>query len=81
MIEAIEKPNGMTDKHFLYLDVLSKTDTTNMWAGAAGLREDFGLRINIAARYLLYWMNTYSVRHPQQLRINDEQFKIHNSGF
>lgn len=62
--EAEPMPEGMTEKHLQYLDDLRAKGTTNMFGASTFLEKHFYIDHGIALRYLLYWMHTFSTRHP-----------------
>jgi hypothetical protein len=59
----VQKPDGLTDDHLDYLDVLRETGKTNMFGAAPWLARAYHLDTETARKYLSYWMRTYSERH------------------
>jgi len=62
---TIEKPEGLTDDHLYYLDLLRETGVTNMFGASPYLVEEFGIDSETARKYLSYWMRTFSERHSR----------------
>jgi len=60
------RPAVCTDKHLEYLDDLRESGETNMYGARPYLQEEFGLSKIDARDILLYWMQTFSARHPQE---------------
>lgn len=57
-----DKPQGMTDKHFEYLDELRESGRTNMFGAAAYLTDEMGVPRLDARKYLQHWMTTFESR-------------------
>jgi hypothetical protein len=49
-----------------YLDDLRASGVTNMFGAAPYITETFGLTQKESRAVLLYWMTTFSKRHPQR---------------
>lgn len=60
---ATLKPEGLTDAHLAYLDILRESAVTNMFGAAPYLANHYGLDIETARKYLSYWMRTFSHRN------------------
>jgi hypothetical protein len=58
-----ERPEGMTEEHFEYLDVLRDSGATNMFGASAYIKDKFDLSSNVATAYLGHWMETFEERH------------------
>lgn len=58
-----EKPDGLTDEHLDYLDILRDGGGVNMFCAAPYLANAFDLDTATARAYLSYWMHTFSKRH------------------
>jgi len=59
----ILKPEGLTDEHLNYLDVLRESGVTNMFGSGQYLVSMFEISKRTAAEYVKYWMKTFSARH------------------
>ena len=60
------RPENVTDGHLRYLDNLRDSGETNMFGAAQYLASTFGLSTKEARGILVYWMQTYGERHPQE---------------
>jgi hypothetical protein len=61
-----EKPACLTDAHLEYLDDLRESGLTNMFGGAEYLKAEFpDLSKKESVEVLVYWMRTFSERHPR----------------
>lgn len=49
-----------------YLDELRETGSTNMFGAAYDLADDLQLSVGEAKQVLVYWMATFSERHPRR---------------
>lgn len=63
---AIEKPEGMTEEHFEYLDELRESGRTNMFGAGSYLEQVFGLERGTASKYVGHWMETFSQRQREK---------------
>ena len=61
--QTTERPEGLTDEHLDYLDLLRESGAVNMFGARPYLIEEFGLDEETARTYLLYWMRTFGERH------------------
>jgi hypothetical protein len=59
------RPALATDDALEYLDELRESGVTNMFGAGEYLREMYGFREVDAKAVLLYWMKTFSERHPE----------------
>lgn len=57
------KPAGMTEEHFEYLDNLRESGVTNMFGAGRYLEGEFGVTANESTKILGYWMETFGERH------------------
>ena len=64
--ETTERPEGLTDDHLYYLDLLRESGVTNMFGASSYLVEEFDIDSATAITYLTYWMRTFSERHPSR---------------
>ncbi len=62
-MKTIEKPEGLTDEHLEFLDLLRESGVTQMFGAGIYLEETFGLPKAQARKILSYWMQTFSERH------------------
>ena len=60
-----QRPEIADEEHLEYLDGLREMGVTNMFGAESYLRRAFGLTSNEATNILLYWMRTFSERHPR----------------
>lgn len=67
-MEKRARPEFCTDEHLHYLDALRESGVTNMFAASPYLEKAFkGLKKDNKARdVLLYWMSSFSERHPKR---------------
>lgn len=64
-METEVKPDFVEDEHLEYLDILRKSGVTNMYGARPYLIEEFPeLSKDEAGKVLMYWMHTFSERHP-----------------
>ncbi len=59
------RPKACTDEHLEYLDELRLSGVTNMWGANSYLQREFPLSREEARDVLVYWMETFSGRHPR----------------
>jgi len=63
----MDRPTYLTDEHLEYLDTLRESGVTNMYGAQPYLRDEYPkLNRNEATKVLLYWMKTFSERHPSE---------------
>ena len=63
----VEKPEHVTEEHLLYLDQLRKSGVTNMFGAVPFILLEFpALSEQQAKQVLIYWMKTFSDRHPRR---------------
>lgn len=63
---ATNRPATLKEEHLRYLDVLRESGATNMFGAAPYLREMYPELSKTEARAILvYWMETFSERHPR----------------
>ena len=60
-----ERPDFCLDEHLVYLDELRESGETNMWGAAPYLEGVFDFTKDEARKVLVYWMKTFSERHPK----------------
>lgn len=61
-----DKPTQLTDEHLEFLDELRESGVTNMFGAGPYLKRAFRkLKDDDAKEILLYWMHTFSKRHPR----------------
>jgi len=60
----MDKPESVTEEHLEYLDDLRESGDTNMYGAGAYVQREFGVQIEDAREILVYWMDTFSERHP-----------------
>lgn len=60
-----ERPPIVTDEHLEYLDALRLSGVTNMYGAAPYLTEHFDLTTTEARAVLVFWMQSFSERHPR----------------
>lgn len=58
------RPEVATDEVLEYLDELRDSGVTNMFGAGEYIEMTFGYDRKEARAALLYWMHTYSERHP-----------------
>ena len=62
----VEKPEYLTEEHLLYLDKLRQSGVTNMFGAVPYILLEFpDLSEQQAKQVLLYWMKTFTDRHPR----------------
>lgn len=62
---STERPEYLQDEHLEYLDQLQREGVTNMLGAGAYLMQAYeNLDTQEARTILVYWMQTYSERHP-----------------
>lgn len=66
-MEKRERPVFCTDDHLEYLDALRESGVTNMFGATPYLEKAFKplKKDNKARDVLLYWMSSFSERHPK----------------
>lgn len=64
--ETTERPEGLTDDHLYYLDLLRESGVTNMYGAGSYLQSEFDIDSATANAYLGYWMRTFSERHGKR---------------
>ena len=63
----VEKPEHVTEEHLLYLDRLRESGVTNMFGAVPFIMLGFAdLSEQEAKQALIYWMKTFSDRHPRR---------------
>jgi len=58
-------PEGVTEDHLIYLDELRLSGEINMYGARSYLANDFDISANQARTILIYWMATFTRRHPK----------------
>lgn len=53
------RPEGITDAHLVYLDVLRDSGVTNMFGAASYVAEHFSIPATQATVILSYWMKSF----------------------
>jgi hypothetical protein len=53
------RPDGITDAHLVYLDVLRESGVTNMFGAASYVAEHFSIPTAKARVILSYWMKSF----------------------
>ena len=62
----MERPAFVKEEHLKYLDGLRESGVTNMFGAAPYLKSAFNELTKQEARAILvYWMETFSARHPK----------------
>lgn len=61
-----ERPEVCDDEMLEYLDELRDSGAINMFGAATYVQEAFGLTRSQAREVHIYWMHTFSERHPQK---------------
>ena len=61
----MDRPIFVNDEHLEFLDVLRETGVTNMFGAAPYLVREFEIPEKEANKTLVYWMKTFSERHPK----------------
>lgn len=63
------RPDYCTEEHLEYLDELRESGVTNMYGARPWIEKEFPeLTADRASKILLYWMHSFSDRHPRQAR-------------
>lgn len=62
----MERPEVVTDEMLEYLDDLRESGVTNMFGAAPYVQEAFDLSRREGKDVLLYWMETFGERHPNE---------------
>ena len=63
----VEKPECLAEEHLLYLDDLRKSGVTNMFGAVPYILLEYpDLSEQQAKKVLIYWMKTFSDRHPRR---------------
>ena len=62
---AMDRPAIVRDVHLIYLDNLRESGQTNMFEAGPQIQEIFLVDRDQAKTILLYWMETFSKRHPK----------------
>ena len=61
-----DKPECLTEDHLEFLDDLRESGQTNMFGARPYVQDEFPeLSTMEAKQVLLYWMETFSNRHPR----------------
>jgi len=62
-----DKPECLTEDHLMFLDDLRESGVTNMFGARPYVQDEFpDLSTMEAKQVLLYWMETFSGRHPKE---------------
>jgi len=62
----LTKPDALKEEHLLYLDGLRESGVTHMWGARPYVQKKFPeLSQDQACVILIYWMQTFSERHPK----------------
>ena len=62
----VKKPEYVTEEHLLYLDQLRESGVTNMFGAVPYILLEFpDLSEPQAKQILIFWMKTFSDRHPR----------------
>lgn len=59
------RPDCVIEEHLQYLDNLRESGITNMFGARSYLAKEFDLDEKTSKATLLYWMLTFSQRHPK----------------
>lgn len=62
------RPEFLEDDYLVYLDELRESGITNMWGAAPYVQREFGLSRSDARVTVLYWMESFELRHPEVTR-------------
>lgn len=62
----IERPSFVKDKHLTFLDNLRVSGVTNMYGASPYVQSAFRMSAERARATLVYWMQTFSQRHPER---------------
>lgn len=65
MSEPVVRPDLMKPEYLVFLDNLRESATVNMYEATPLLAEEFDLEKSFARQVLIYWMKTFSDRHPE----------------
>ena len=65
----IERPGIVRDVHLIFLDNLRKSGQTNMFGAGPYIQQTFGVDRDQAKQIVIYWMETFSDRHPETFRV------------
>lgn len=66
MANDMNRPVFCDNEHLEYLDNLRESGVTNMYGASPYLQEDFPELTKEKARdVLLYWLSSFSERHPE----------------
>ena len=67
MSEEKERPDFVTEEHLEFLDELRESGVTNMFGAGSYIEEAFPeLSESQARKVLIYWMGSFSERHPKE---------------
>ncbi len=69
--EAWAAYNAPEAKHFVYLDELRESGTTNMWGAAHYLVKHFGLPHDVASKILVAWIRSFKECVPAAQRFEE----------
>jgi len=58
-------PEGVTEEHLIYLDELRGTGITTVREVLSRLQDNFEVGLKQGRSILIYWMGTYTRRHPK----------------
>ena len=58
------RPEIVREAHLMFLDSLRKSGQTDMFRAGPYVQETFGVDQDQAKQILIYWMDTFSDRHP-----------------
>jgi hypothetical protein len=59
-----QRPTFLKEHHLLFLDDLRESGVTNMYGASPFIQSAYGISREKANAILLYWMKTFSERHP-----------------
>lgn len=62
-----ERPEICTDEMLEFLDDLRESGETNMFGATPYVQDEFDLDKKDAKEVLLYWMDTFTDRHPEKI--------------
>lgn len=63
----VERPECLTEEHLHYLDRLRESGVTNMFGAVPYILLEFpDLSKREAKQVLIYWMRTFTERHPRK---------------
>lgn len=66
LMSTNDLPDEITEEHLLYLDDLRGSGITNMWGAGRYVADEFAIEQEKAKKIVLYWMKTFSARHPRK---------------